>query len=252
LLVFAITLYRTHILDNPAYAVKTLALHLSLLWGFFQNAGYHLNQPSWALSAFFVCYAATPWMAKKLNKETTNKLYVALFAIWIPTVVWSVFFPHLATILHVVEFVFGMVLARLFAMKKIPLPANGTVSGILSIFVVVLLYGTCLLQRANLPLLSPFAYSVFAPWLYGALLVLLSHEKGWFARLFSLAPLRAVGKASFYPYLWHAVLIEVCHLYLGHIHWKYNPFQNVWATLGLLVLLYGASALYARWKVKNF
>jgi peptidoglycan/LPS O-acetylase OafA/YrhL len=90
------------------------------------------------------------------------------------------------------------------------------------------------------------SYHFISPISYSALLLFLANNKGVIVKFFSVSWLRYVGKASFYTYLLHGVVIEFLHLYLDKIaHWEYNPFDNLLATVIIMVLLYGSCAVYS-------
>ncbi|MCL2284040.1 MAG: acyltransferase [Fibromonadales bacterium] len=223
--IFAIVLYRTSLLDNTAYAIKTLALHVSLLWAFVPGQGHHLNQPSWTLSVFFLCYAATPAFLGFLSKRSKKTLWI-LLAI---SILSLMYFKGVPNAFRGVYFFSGMLLGRLFFTGTIPLPKRPLLNDLLILLTVILI---CVNK-------------FYQPVLYSALLLFLANNKGFFVKILSMPWLRAVGKASFYTYLLHGVAIEFLHLYLDKVAmWQYNPFNNVPATIIIMVVLYGSCTAY--------
>jgi len=243
LFIFAITIYRTHILDNTTFALKTLALHVSLLWAFVPKLGYHLNQPSWTLSIFFLCYALTPAFSKFLNRQNKNYiLWLLFFATWLSLFAAVLYFKELPNVFRGIEFFSGMLLGKLFLKNAIPLPKKALLNDLFLLLTVILLYVNIHFFK---PVNTGFCYHIVSPILYCLFLILLANNKGFTVRLFSAHWLRTVGKASFYTYLLHGVAIEFLHLYLDKIaQWKYNPFDNLPATVMLMVLLYGSCTAY--------
>ncbi|MDR2732273.1 MAG: acyltransferase [Fibromonadaceae bacterium] len=249
LIFFAITIYRTNLLDNTAYALKTLALHISLLWAFVPELGHPLNRPSWALSVFFLCYALTPAFAAFLNRQGKKSLWLLFFGTWIITFLACLHFEELPNIFRSINFFSGMLLGKLFINKHIPLPKKALQNDLFLLLAAVLLYvNVCYLRQVS----TGLAYHIVSPVLYCCLLIFLANDKGIIVKMLSLSWLRAVGKASFYTYLLHGVVIEILHLYLDKVaHWKYNCFNNPLATVVIMVLLYGGCTVYSQFKVKG-
>jgi peptidoglycan/LPS O-acetylase OafA/YrhL len=249
LIIFAITIYRTHILDNTAYAIKTLALHVSLLWAFVPHLGHSLNQPSWALSVFFICYALTPAISRFLNGQGKNNIWLLLLAVWVISILSAACFEELPRVFSGINFFSGMLLGRLFLYNAIPLPKKAVLNDLFLLLAVILLcVNICYFKK-----ISPaFSYHVISPALYSALLLFLANNKGFAVKILSVSWIRAVGKASFYTYLLHCVVIGFMHLYLDKVtKWKYNVFDNPLATLVIMILLYGSCTAYGSWKRRS-
>lgn len=243
LLVFAITLYRTNILDNTYYAIKTLALHVSLLWAFFPDKAFHLNQPSWTLSVFFLCYAITPTFAKFLNKQKKNyTLYLLFFGNLTLLTLATLYFKSLPNIFRGFEFFNGMLLGKLFIRKAIILPKKKWLNDLFIILSIVLLYvNICYFRQIN----SGVSYYIISPIVYCLFIILLANNKGVIVEILSFSWLRKLGKVSFYTYLLHGVVIEILHLFISRMfNWYINPFNNLPATIMILSVLYGCCFWY--------
>jgi peptidoglycan/LPS O-acetylase OafA/YrhL len=246
LIIFAITIYRSHILDNTVYAIKTLALHISLLWAFVPHLGHSLNQPSWALSVFFICYAVTPAISRFLNRQGKNSIWLLLLAVWIISILFVAYFEELPRVFSGINFFSGMLLGRLFLYNAIPLPKKALLNDLFLLLTVILLYiNVCYFKE-----ISPaFSHRIISPILYSALLLFLANNKGFAVKILSVSWIRAVGKASFYTYLLHCVVIGFLHIYLDKVtSWKYNVFDKPLATLIIMILLYGSCTAYGIWK----
>jgi len=246
LIIFAITIYRTHILDNTAYAIKTLALHISLLWAFVPKLGFHLNQPSWALSVFFLCYILTPSFSRFLNKLGKNFLWLLFLGSWALSIFVVLHFKEMPNAFRGINFFSGMLLGKLFFNKAILLPRKALLND-LFLFAVATLQclNICLFSKVHIVL----SYHIAAPILYSAILLFLANDKGIVVKILSISLLRSLGKVSFYAYLLHSVVIEFLHLYLDKIaKWQYNPFDKPIATLLIIIFFYGGCAMYSRWK----
>jgi len=248
MIIFAITICRSHIFDNIAYAIKTLALHISLLWAFVPKLGYHLNRPSWALSVFFLCYALTPAFSKFLNRQGKKSLWLLFLGSWtiLLLVVFSFNFKEMPDIFRGINFFSGMLLGKLFFNNAIPLPKKPWLSDLFLLLATILLcMNVCYLRQIN----ARLSYNIAAPILYSALLLFLANDKGILVKILSVSWLRNLGKVSFYAYLLHCVLIDFLNLYMDKVvHWKYNPFDKPFVTLLIMVLFYGGCAMYGRLK----
>ncbi|MDR0517645.1 MAG: acyltransferase [Fibromonadaceae bacterium] len=244
IIIFAITIYRTHNLDNPVYAIKTLALHISLLWAFVPHLGHHLNQPSWTLSIFFICYALTPAFSRFLNRQGKKTLWLLFLGTWAMLLFSILYFKELPNAFRGINFFSGMLLGKLFFSNAILLPKKALLNDLLLLFAAALLcMNICYFKQIN----SGLAYHFVSPIIHSLLLLFLANNKGFIVKIFSLPWLMAIGKASFYTYLLHCVVIELLHLYLDKVaHWNYNPFNNPLATALIMVLLYGSCAMYKK------
>ena len=113
-----------------AHPVRSLLLHLSLLWSLVPELGMKLNEPSWSLTSFFLCYAITPWFSRWLFKQSYRTLWVLFGTLFIPGILWAIFFGtsgnlwfdgygakyrffHIFAPVRIFEYLFGMVLFRL-------------------------------------------------------------------------------------------------------------------------------------------
>jgi len=236
LIIFVITIWRTHHLDNAAYAIKSLALHISLLWAFVPKLGFHLNQPSWALSVFFLCYAITPSFSRFLNKLGKKSLWLLFLIFWAIYFLSVLYFGNMPNVFRGIHFFSGMLLGKLFFCNAIPLPKKALLNDLFLLLIVILL---CV----NL------SYRIASPILYSGLLLFLANNKGIVVRILSVSWLRSLGKVSFYAYLLHSVLIEFLHLYIDKVaHWEYNPFDKPLATFLIIILFYGGCAMYSKLK----
>jgi peptidoglycan/LPS O-acetylase OafA/YrhL len=246
LMVFAIILYRTNIFNDSAYAIKSLALNISLLWAFVPKLGHSLNQPSWALSIFFLCYALTPVFSRFLNKRSKKELWLLFLALWAISISIVACFNNIAnlkelpSVFRSTNFFSGIMLGRLFLSNAIPLPKKALLNDLFLLLVFIALYiNVCHFKRIN----YGYAYYIVSPVLYSAFLLFLANNRGIIVWLFSRAWLRNVGKASFYIYLLHSVVIQFLHLYLDRIHWK-NIFDKPMATAIIIILLYGGCTVF--------
>ena len=54
---------------------RSLLMHLTLTWSIAPDLGMKLNEPSWSLTSFFLCYAITPWFSRWLIKQNRRTIY---------------------------------------------------------------------------------------------------------------------------------------------------------------------------------
>ncbi|MBD3392072.1 MAG: acyltransferase family protein [Chitinivibrionales bacterium] len=241
----------------------TSAIHLSMTWSIFPFFTYNLNTPSWALSAFFLCYFLFGPMLRRVVLITNRRAIVALMgACLVPGILWSFLYAGLGreqlyTVFHIFapvrsfEFILGMLLARLFHLnnvkpravkvRDIPFLNDGI---ILSAFALVYL---TLIWRAGAGMLGRwmFYHVVLLP-LYALLLYRLARGDGWIARAFAWKPVNQLGKAGFYPYLVHIPLISWTCWTAEHAFGYKKLLHSPVNVLLLMVVLYGGSWLYWR------
>jgi peptidoglycan/LPS O-acetylase OafA/YrhL len=247
LIVFAIIFYRTNALHDTAYAIKTLALHISLLWAFVPELGHSLNQPSWALSVFFICYALTPVFSRFLNRQGKKELWLLFLILWAIPFFSIAYFKELSRVFSGVHFFSGMLLGRLFLNNAIPLPKKNVLYDLFLLFTAVLLYVNARYFKSINPTV---AYHIVSPILYSLLLLFLASNRGLTVKILSVSWLRILGKVSFYTYLLHIAVIQFLHLYLDKVaHWEYNTFDKPLATAIIMVLLYGGCTVF--YLIKN-
>lgn len=249
----------TGTLDIPKLLLSTF-MHLSMLWSFIPFGTYALNRPSWALSAFFLCYLLFGPMLRlvlKINRKRTCMLSALLCMV--PLLLWGLLYgelgtpDHLYAFFHIFapirffEFVAGMVLARFFQLsvrdEHAPIGAH-LLNDLIIIGVFALIYLNLFLQRSDNALLVYMSYHLFMSPLYFFLLYALATERGIIARTLSLPFVRKTGRSSFYPYLIHIPLISVityfCEHYLAYYKFLHRPYNILIFT----VLLYSGAYVY--------
>jgi len=241
-MVFAIIYYRTNVFNDTAYTIRTLALHISLLWAFVPELGHRLNQPSWALSVFFVCYALTPVFSGFLNRQNKKNLWLLFLGLWAIPLLSVACFEDLTRVFNGIHYFSGMLLGRLFLNNAIPLPKKNILCDLFLLLAAVLLYlNVRYFRHTN----HVAAYYIASPFLYSLLLLFLANNKGFAVKILSMPWLRVLGKVSFYTYLLHVVVIQLLHLYLDKVlDWKNNIFDKPLATAIILVILYGGCTIF--------
>jgi peptidoglycan/LPS O-acetylase OafA/YrhL len=178
--------------------------------GWFPRIADSFNSPGWSVSVLAFCYLLFPALAAVLRGWSTRRLVVALGVAWaaclLPTVAaltagagpyWRSAVHH-HPVSRLPEFVFGVVLARLF----VALPA-GRVPRWAAPAALALLAAALLLLPAPL---FPLAHNGLLAPLHGLLIVGLGTGGGVLARGMALRPLRAMGHASFALFLVHVPL----------------------------------------------
>lgn len=263
LMAFAVYL-RQEYYGDIGYLLQSMGMHLSMLWAFDPLHFHPLNEPSWALTPFFIAYATLGLLLIPLRNESRPfVLLVLLLLTLVPSLVQAFLFGQMGTalglweIMHtnplvrVFEFYFGMILARLFqvyqAKNAVGPPAWVVDLGLAAGF--VLAWALPYLHSGHGFLLSWLGHQSFAIVLYGMLIWGLSLHRGWIAGLFASKPVSAVGRASFYPYLLHLPLMT--WTILGAQAFGLEGFFKIWwQPIVFLGLLYGLSALHIRGKKK--
>lgn len=190
-------------------AVRAVAV-LSGLQGWFPTIADSFNSPGWSVSVLAFCYLAFPPLLSALRGWPARRLALALAAAWLwcllPTAValatspdaywWSALHHH--PLSRLPEFVFGVVLARLFvAAPHLRVPRGTTLAALALLTAALLLLPDGAYPLAHNGLLAP---------LHGLLIVGLAAGGGAAARVLSLPPMRSLGHASFALFLVHVPL----------------------------------------------
>ncbi|MCF0221212.1 MAG: acyltransferase [Fibrobacter sp.] len=233
---------------------RSLLLHLTLTWSFVPDLGMKLNEPSWSLTSFFLCYAITPWFSRWLFRQNRRTLWVLSGTLFIPGILWAVFFGlsgdlwfdgygakyrffHIFAPVRVFEYLFGMVLYRLYKEGVFDFLKRDYLSGVAQALVLGLIYASLFLLRPDAnPGWNYFCHHSLPILLYGMFLLSLLSGKGFMARIFCVGIVRKVGKASFYPYLIHLPLISIA--------WGMCNLNTPANTLKFMLFVYTISTLY--------
>lgn len=239
----------------------SLLMHLTLTWSIAPDLGMKLNEPSWSLTSFFLCYAITPWFSRWLFKQNRRTLWFLFGGVFIPGLVWSAVFGltgnlwfegytqkytffHMFAPVRVFEYIFGMVIFRLYSEGVFDYLKRDYVSGIFQVLLLAALYGSLFLMGPNLnPGVNYFLHHSLPVFLYGLFVLSLLSGKGFMARFFCIGIVRRVGRASFYPYLIHLPLISIA--------WGICNLNSPKNTILFLLFVYTVSTLYMEFKVWN-
>lgn len=244
-------------------------MHLSLLWPFYPFGTHALNRPSWALAAFFFCYLLFgPALRRVVRLQNRRSVLAACAGCCGVVLAWSLvygavvarmgyssdtyWFFHVFPPIRFVEFVLGMLLARLYQVSTYktggrsiwnhPIGNDLIIAG-----TVVLLLANLLLQSRGSDVVRFLGYHAVALPLFALLVYRFARGSGVFARFTSIPLVRALGQCSFYPYLLHIpVMSWGCWLlsrYLGYRTVLHSP-VNIWL---MVAVLYGGSCMYFEW-----
>lgn len=250
-------------LDKMEHPIRSLFLHLSLLWSLVPDLGMKLNEPSWALTGFFICYAITPYTCKKLFQIKSVKLLWTLFIlIFIPGIIQGIIFGthdflgqedyesrfrffHMFPVIHICEYIFGMIIYRLYQEHQFSFLEKNYIAGICQFLLFVALYFVCYVSQNYVSNPTLYFITRHSPTILisGLFIMSLIPGKGFLARFFCIPIIRTIGRASFYPYLLHLPFIT--------IGWGICNMNSPKATLGLLLILYTLSPLYLAFKTKR-
>lgn len=180
---------------------------LTGLQGWFPSIADSFNSPGWSVSVLAFCYLLFPGLLSVLRGWTPRRLAAALAGVWL----WCMA-PSAAGLLlgadafwrsavhhhplsRLPEFVFGVVLARLFvAMPRARVPRGTVLAGVALLSGALLLLPDAAFPLAHNGLLAP---------LHGLVIVGLAAGGGVAARVLSLRPFRELGHASFALFLVH-------------------------------------------------
>jgi peptidoglycan/LPS O-acetylase OafA/YrhL len=244
-------------------------VHLGLLWAVAPFGALELNQPSWALSAFFFCYLCFGPLLKAVAKLRRRRtILVAMVACCIPPLLWSFayvwtgngdlyLFFHIFAPIRVCEFALGMLLARFYAAggsaPRTRWWQSGAVNDLFIIAAVVLVLLNVRWGAANEnqdALLRWLSYHIAVLPLYGFLTYRLACGNGLICRVLGNGVVREIGRSSFYPYLIHIPLISWLTWTMEVIYHNDAFLRSDRNVLIFLVVLYAGSTLYSA-KVKR-
>lgn len=191
----------------PGERVPRAAAVLTGLQGWFPRYADSFNSPGWSLSVLAFCYLLFPALARVLGGWSARRLVWALTAAWmaclLPTAAallagaddyWRSAVHH-NPLSRLPEFVFGVVLARLFVSvppARVPRGMTGFALALLGAALVLLPAGA-----------YPLAHNGLLAPLHGLLIVALAAGGGALARGFAVQPLRVMGRASYAVFLLH-------------------------------------------------
>lgn len=252
-------------LGNMFHPIRSLVMHLTLTWSLFPQQGMKLNEPSWSLTAFFICYAITPFCARQLAKISDKKtLWILCGLVFLPGIVWGIFFEHagflgelpllgnfanydlryqyfhMFPLVRIFEYLFGMILFRLYRSGAFDFLQKNYLAGILQIFLLVILYVSLFTMKSNSVAWNFICHHTVAVMIYGGLIISITTSKGWLCKIFCVPIIRSVGRASFYPYLIHLPLITIA--------WSFCNMNKPLSTVVFLVFIYTISTLYQKHK----
>lgn len=237
---------------------RSLLLHLSLTWSIVPDLGMKLNEPSWSLTSFFVCYAFTPWFSRVLFKQSRRSLWILFGLVFVPGILWALTFGltgdlwfdgygakyrffHIFAPVRIFEYLFGMIIFRLYDEGCFDFLKKDYVSGVVQVLLLAAIYGSLFLMSPNLNAgVNYFFHHSLPILLYGLFLLSLLSGKGLVARFFCVPIVRKVGRASFYPYLIHLPIITVA--------WGICNLNTPKNTILLMLFVYTISTLYVEFK----
>lgn len=246
-------------LSAMSHPWRSLAMHLTLTWSIVPDLGMKLNEPSWSLTGFFVCYAITPWFSRILFKQNRRTLWILFGTVFIPGIIWATVFGvtdnlwfenydakyrffHMFAPVRVFEYIFGMVLFRLYSEGAFDFLKRNYVSGMAQALLLWVLYGCLFLMSPKLnPGFNYFFHHSLPLFIYGLFVLSLLSGKGFLAKFFCIPIVRKIGRASFYPYLIHLPIITIA--------WGICNLNRPKNTIILVLFIYTVSTLYMEFKV---
>ena len=238
-----------------ARLARSIALHASGAWALWPQSTYTLNTPSWALSAFFLCYALFGPCLRLTALMTSRFRLVLAMALMLGVIAsWSGLYAaigdeslyqqfHVFAPVRVCEFIIGILLARFYLIH----PARSAVPPLVNDAIVL---GLCAAIYCNVRWMhaaSPgwvfFRYHTVMLPLYALLVYRMVRADGVIAAFFGFAPVRIVGMCSFYPYLIHIPLASLVELAAKRIFHVDGLFHKPLPLVIFMVVLYIGSAL---------
>lgn len=264
-LMFVVLIVKLGGISHLFHPIRSLLLHLTLAWSFVPNLGMELNEPSWSLTGFFICYAVTPFCASRLARiENPRTLWILCGLVFIPGILWGLLFSatsnvgvlpilgdfsnfdvryrffHICPFIRIFEYLFGMILFRLYKVGAFEIFRKNYVAGAAQILCLVLLYVSIFTMQSSNVAWNFICHHSVAVAIYGGFVISLTTTKGWLSKIFCIPIVRMIGRASFYPYLIHLPFISIA--------WAICNLNTPLATLGFLIFIYTVSTLYQKHK----
>lgn len=247
-------------LSNMVHPFRSLFLHLTLLWSIVPDLGMKLNEPSWALTSFFLCYAITPFAAKFLFNLSSKKLWILFGVVFVPGIIWGLIygfsgdlwfadfaakyrFFHMFAPVRIFEYLFGMILFRLYQTGAFSFLKKKYASGLFQAILLTLLYASLFFLNTSSSAWNYINHHSLPILIYGLLIISLTSGKGLLAYFFCIKPIRAIGRASFYPYLIHLPLISIA--------WGLCNLNTPKNTILFLIFIYAISTFYMEFKKRR-
>ncbi|HEX2076770.1 MAG TPA: acyltransferase [Longimicrobium sp.] len=211
-------------------------------WPPFANS---FNSPAWALSYLALGYLLLPAVLRRTAGWGPRRLVVAMGALWaamlLPAAAYVVVAPadplwrtalFTFPLVRLPEFLFGVMLARLFCAREWPRPAAWAAPAAAALLAASLVLTPAVLFPLN-------HNGLFAP-LHAALLwALAAGTGGWMHRVLASRPSRRLGEASLGIYLLHVpVYAWMLHFFPDLAAWGPAPSAVFYAAfLGVTVAL---------------
>jgi len=242
----------------------SLLMHLSLVWAIYPWGTYSLNEPSWALQAFFVAYLLFP-----LWQRFVKTLQAPQTLGWIAVLIWFQYmwglvysdipydnsvnrFFHVFAPVRALEFLFGMLLARLWVLRQgVSFPMWGRVLFVVSGFTLAL--GSNSYMFSQDPDWKWVHHHSILP-VFHAMII-------WgFASGHTTLPgtswctkpwIKTIAKESFTVYLLHSPLLALCRILSKALFDNPSPFASTIATSVFVVAIYALSVPGRRVLTRN-
>ncbi len=244
-----------------ATLIRSLTVHLGLLYAFFPFDTFALNRPSWALSAFFFCYLLLPATLAVANKLNRRRTVIAMMILCLaPVAAWGGLFAsmgapesltqffHTFPPIRYFEFAHGVLMGRLFQLKKKTahtphlLRTIGTDCLVVSTLVLIFVNTGPFFRQTTSGWW--FSYHLYVIPLFMLLLYGLAREEGIAAAFFGLPFIRRLGQSSFYPYLLHIPVASWLCFVLGRAFGYKTFLHSPVNVFSLVITLYAGSAVW--------
>ena len=144
-------------------------------------------------------------------------------------------------LVRIFEYLFGMILYRLYRSGAFDFLQKNYVAGILQAALLVILYVSLFTMKSNSVAWNFICHHTVAVMIYGGLIISITTSKGFLSRIFCIPIIRSIGRASFYPYLIHLPIITIA--------WGICNLNQPKNTILLLIFIYTVSTLYSEFKV---
>jgi len=263
--------------DNWGEALRSVGMHLGLLWSLWPFDTHTLNQPSWAISAFFIAYLFFGPVFVRVRQLSVRGVRIWAGALVGVLLIWSLLFVsgdftterynffHVFGPVRALEFYGGMLLARWMELRPAHSPKSSfssanTTPGVLTrsywhrsgtaLTILILIIGSSAFIYGTDWHLRWLHYHNFLPIAFAALIWICAQGKSLPERFFALKWLRPAGQASFAPYLLHVPVLSIYSWYMAKYEHKYEVFSSPVAIVGALVALYGtatAARMVSNW-----
>ena len=199
--------------------------NLLLLQTLTPKYSFTFNNLSWYLSTTFCCYLVAPFIIKKLRKIKVIKPIYLLIIVWVFQILLALIVPNLiadygyffyiSPYFRILDFILGMVLAKIYMERNKDIIKNYT---LIEIEIIVMFLCTYLLSFV-LP--TEFTRGIIYAPVFLSGIYTISQEKGVISRFLCNKVFQKIAKISFEFYMVHELILILFRNLFSSLQYNY-------------------------------